>query len=235
MKIKGVIFDFDGLILDTETPDLKSWESIYQEYGIPFPIKEYKKSIGSIFIDNAPIHYLTEKLGGENIPQSKIRRKFNKIKSHLIEKESLLPGVLDYLEEATSIGLRIGLASSSDSTWINYHFGRLGLRKYFYCIVTKDDVKKVKPFPDIYLLSLSKLGLNNSEVIVLEDSYNGVSAAKSAQLFTITIPNQTKKSLNFEKADIVLDSLSDISLIELLDSGLIKRLNIMQKTINIYK
>jgi len=217
MKIKGIVFDFDGLILDTETPELESWEFIYQEYGIPFPIKEYIKNIGSVFNDGLPIQYLIEKLGSDRIPRSKIQQKFNELKSHLIEKEPLLPGVLSYLKEATSLGLRIGLASSSDSTWINYHMSRLGLRNYFYCILTKDDVNKVKPFPEIYLLLLSKLGLNNSEVIVLEDSPNGISAAKSAHLFTIAIPNQTTKSLNFEKADIVLGSLSDISLMELLN------------------
>ena len=109
MKIKGIVFDFDGLILDTETPELESWESVYQEYGIPFPIKEYIKNIGSVFNDNAPIQYLIGKLGSEKIPRSKIQQKFNELKSHLIEKEPLLPGVLDYLKEATSFGLRIGL------------------------------------------------------------------------------------------------------------------------------
>ena len=217
MKIKGIVFDFDGLILDTETPELESWQFIYKEYGIPFPTKEYIKNIGSVFDDNSPIQYLIEKLGSKKIPQSKIQQKFIELKSHLFEKEPFLPGVLGYLKEASSLGLRIGLASSSDSTWINYHVNRLGLRDYFYCILTKDDVIKVKPFPEIYLLSLLKLGLNNSEVIVLQDSLNGISAAKSAQLFTIAIPNQTTISLNFEKADIVLGSLSDISLIELLN------------------
>ena len=134
MKIKGIVFDFDGLILDTETPELESWESVYQEYGIPFPIKEYIKIIGSVLNDNSPIQYLTKKLDGEKIPQSKIRQKFNKLKSYLIEKEHLHPGTLSYLKEVTSLGPRIGLASSSDSTWINYHISRLGLRKYFYCI-----------------------------------------------------------------------------------------------------
>lgn len=219
MNIKGIVFDFDGLTLDTETPELKSWEPIYQEYGIPFSIKEYEKNIGSVFNDNSPIQYLIKKLGGDKILQPKIRQKINDLKSHLIEKEHVLSGVFDYLKEVTSLGLRIGLASSSDSTWINYHINRLGLRKYFYCI---DDVKKVKPFPDIYLLSLSRLGLNNSEVVVLEDSPNGVSAAKSALLLTVAIPNLTINSLNFEKADIVLNSLSDISLIDLL-----QRLKIM--------
>jgi HAD superfamily hydrolase (TIGR01509 family) len=222
MKIQGIVIDFDGLIRDTETPELRSWESIYQEYGTPFPIKEYIKNIGSVLNDNSPIQYLTKKLNSEKIPQSKIRQKFNKLKSYLIEKEHLHPGTLGYLKEVASLGPRIGLASSSDSTWINYHINRLGLRKYFYCILTKDDANQVKPFPDIYLLSLSWLGLNNSEVIVFEDSLNGVSTAKSAQLFSIAIPNQATNSLNFEKAAIVLDSLSDLSLIELL-----QRLKIM--------
>ena len=211
MKIKGIVFDFDGMILGTETPELKSYESTYQEYGIPFPIKEYEKNIGSVLNDNSPIQYLAIILDGDKILQPKFRHKLNNLKSHLIVKEHVPPVGLDYLKETTSLGLRIGLASSLDSTWINYRINRLGLRKHFYCILTKDDVKKVKPFPDIYLLPLSRLGLSNSEFVVLEDSPNGVSAAKSAQLLTIAIPNQTTNSFNLENADIVLNSLSDIS------------------------
>ncbi len=216
MKVKGIVFDFDGLILDTETPELKSWESIYKEYGFLFPVEEYKNNIGSTFNYTAPIQYLAKKLNCNKISQSKIRQKFNELKSSLIEKEVLLPGVLDYLKDAASLGLRIGLASSSDSIWINYHIDRLGLRNSFDSILTKDDVEKAKPFPDIYLLSLLRMGLDKTEVIVLEDSLNGVSAAKSAQLFTIAVPNQATKSFNFKNADLVLDSLSDISLIDLL-------------------
>ena len=218
MKIKGVVFDFDGMILGTETLELKSYESTYQEYGIPFRIKEYEKNIRSVLNDNSAIRYLAIILDGDKILQPKFRQKINDLKSLLIEKEHVLPGVFDYLKEATSLGLRIGLASSSDSTRINYCINRLGLRKHFYYILTKDDVKKVKPFLDIYLLSLSRLRLNNSEVVVLEDFPNGVSTAKSAQLLTIAITNQTTNSFNFENADIVLNSLSNISLNELLQS-----------------
>jgi phosphoglycolate phosphatase-like HAD superfamily hydrolase len=118
----------------------------------------YENNIGSIFNDNAPIQYLSEKIRSDKVLLLEIWRKFNGLKSYLIEKESLLPGVLDYLKDAASLGLRIGLASSSDSIWINYHINRFGLRNYFNCILTKDDVNKAKPFPDIYLLSLSRLG-----------------------------------------------------------------------------
>ena len=104
MKIKSVVFDFDGLILDTESPELESWESVYQEYGVPFPIKEYIKNIGSVFNDNAPIQYLIEKLVSEKIPRSKIQQKFNELKSHLIEKEPLLPGVLDHQKKRLHLG-----------------------------------------------------------------------------------------------------------------------------------
>lgn len=104
MKIESVFFDFDGLILDTESPELESWESVYQEYGVPFPIKEYIKNIGSVFNDNAPIQYLIEKLSSEKIPQSKIQQKFNELKSHLIEKEPLLPGVLDHQKTRLHLG-----------------------------------------------------------------------------------------------------------------------------------
>lgn len=184
MKIKGIVFDFDGMILGTETPELKSYESTCQEYGIPFPIKEYEKNIGSVLNDNSAIQYLAIILDGDKILQPKFLQKINDLKSHLIEKEHVLPSVLDYLKEANSLGLYIGLASSSDPTWINYHINRLGLRKHFYCILTKDDVEKVKPFLDIYLLSLSRLGLNNSAGIVL-NSFSDISLIDRLQRLKI--------------------------------------------------
>jgi len=216
MKIKGVIFDFDGLILDTETPELKSWETIYLKYGIAFPINIYKNNIGSKFDDVSSIEYLANKLQSVKISKFKIQQEFGELKNSLINKEPLLPGVLNYLKDAKSFGLRIGLASSSNSAWIHYHLNRLDLKKYFDSILTKDDVKKVKPFPDLFLLSLLRLGITKNEAIVFEDSFNGVSAAKTAQVFTIAIPNPVTKSFNFKNADIVFDSLTEISLSELI-------------------
>ena len=135
-----------------------------------------------------------------------------------MSEEVILPGILDYLKYAKSIKLRIGLASSSGSDWINFFLDKFNPHHFFKYILTKDHVKNVKPSPEVYKLAIMKMGLKNDEIIVFEDSQNGVSAAKAAQLFTIAIPNKiTGKSMIF-KADLYLDSLADISLKELIKS-----------------
>ena len=134
----------------------------------------------------------------------------------MVESETLLPGIKEYLDYASLKHLKIGLASSSGSQWISSNLKNLGIESFFDSIVTKDDVEKIKPYPDIYLLSIKNMALSDNEIIVFEDSYNGLSAAKAANLFTIIVPNKVTDHLDFEKADIQLNSLADISFSDLI-------------------
>lgn len=215
--IKGIIFDFDGIIVDSETTELLAWKKVYSKYNQEFPEEKYKQAIGSIYNDPFPFNNL-EKLTNKELDQVQI---FNQVRSHanlLLEDEHILPGVMDYLIKAKSadLSLRVGLASSSKGEWVFHHIDRLGIRHYFDCISVLEDVSKPKPDPELYLRTLTNLNIIGSEAIALEDSFNGILAAKQAGIYVVAIPNQATNSMNFDKADLLVNSLAEISLPDLI-------------------
>lgn len=216
--IKALIFDFDGLILDTETPEVAVWRQIYAEHGFDYPVEKWSLTIGgwgeTAFDPGAALY----KLAGPDLDLEAVRAKQREQSGALILQEAVLPGVLGYLSDAAQYGLRLAIASSSERAWVEPHLSRLGIKKYFEKITCGDDVPPghTKPLPDIYLKALSELRLQANEAVVLEDSPNGVRAAKAAGLFVVMVPNPTTAQLPMERADIQLKSLADLPLKDLL-------------------
>ena len=190
MIIKGIIFDFDGLICDTETTEVEAWQQAYTQNGLTFPVDEYINSVGAVFSDHLNE---THKLPGISSLDLDLRKKVLKEFKHLFytyaNQQPLMPGIKSLLEQSRSMKFEIGLASSSPWDWVISHLTRLKIKDYFNCILTREEVKRTKPHPDIFIKALTCMSLNPSEVLVLEDSENGVTAAKNAGLFTIAIPN----------------------------------------------
>jgi putative hydrolase of the HAD superfamily len=216
MSIQGIIFDFDGLICDTESTELHAWEKLYADYGVPFPFDEYQKTIGAVHNDETPLWLLKETVG-ERFILAEAREKLHEYHKKRNEIEPMRPGVLRYLEDAKKMDLRIGLASSSPLSWVGFHLDRLGIRKFFDCIRTFDDVHQTKPDPQLFLLTLECLSLTASKTIALEDSINGVLAAKSAGLITIAIPNAVTRRFTFDNADLTISSLEEMSLDDVIE------------------
>ena len=214
--IKGLVFDFDGLILDTETPVFESWQIIYQEFGVSLPLSLYANCVGTYHGTFNPVTYL-EKRTDKKIDWHAITQKRRSHYHNLIHNQPLLPGVEQYLTEAKSLGLKIGLASSSPRQWIVEHLTYRNLLSYFDAIKGLEDVKQTKPDPELYLANLKELGLKPDETIAFEDSPNGAKAAKSGGLYCVIVPNSITAQLNFERVDLRLTSLSDYSLSELLN------------------
>ncbi len=131
-----------------------------------------------------------------------------------------LPGVLDYLEAARAMGLKLAVASSSSRSWVEGHLARVGLLEHFTVIRTKEDVPRTKPDPALFLRAAEDLGVSPQQAIVLEDSLNGVRAAKTAGAFTVAVPNPLTRHLDLSQADLVLTSLDDLPLWELLPIAL---------------
>ena len=215
MKIKGIIFDFDGLICDTETPEVRAWEALFSEYGLVFPFGRYQETIGAVHNDDSPFIFLEEMLG-HPVDRCKVKEGFLQFRNELIASEPMRPGILNYLHEAKNEGLIIGLASSSPRSWIDHHLSRFGISDYFGCIKTCNDVTKTKPDPELYIKSLECMHLKCYEVIALEDSPNGVTAAKDAGIFAAVFPNEVTRIFDFNNADLVINSLEEMSLKELL-------------------
>jgi len=211
--IRGLIFDFDGLILDTESTVYQSWLELFQEFGQVLPFDEWGQIIGiSVNEHFDPLERLEKALGyplkdRENVRAHRLERELA-----LIDQQPILPGVVDYLEDARRLGLKLAIASSSELDWVGGHLQRLGLIGYFEAVHTSDDVQRAKPHPELYNLALKSLALKSDEAIVLEDSPNGVTAAQAAGIFSVAVPNPLTAQLDLDHADLRLTSLAEIPL-----------------------
>jgi HAD superfamily hydrolase (TIGR01509 family) len=217
--IKALIFDFDGLILDTETPDVHAWENIYAEYGFPFPVESWGQIIGGMGESTFDAAVHLQSLLGDTLDLDALQRRQTHISHSLVEQQSILPGVMDYLREAKRLGLKLAIASSSRHSWVDTHAKRLGVFDYFDKVICADEVGvgRTKPNPDLFLLALDQLKVRKNEAIVFEDSPNGVRAARSAGIFVVAVPNPVTLLLSIEDANLTLRSLADLSLSELLN------------------
>ena len=212
--IRAIVFDFDGLILDTEEPVYRSWLEVYQAHGEDLPFERWVQIVGSTTAGFHPQHHLEERLG-RSLPQEVLDRRVSR-RTEMILANEVLPGVVLHLEEAKAMGLKLGVASSSTSDWVRGHLARLGVLESFDCIRCRDQVANPKPEPDLYLAVLECLGVRASEAIAIEDSPNGVLAAKRAGMRSVAIPNSITAGLDLGQADVLLGSLADVTLADLL-------------------
>ena len=211
MAYKGFIFDFDGLILDTEKPGVLAWKKIYNRYNQPFALEDWKKAIGTGPSAYDPARNLCA-IVQESLDPSRLREEQLSIANKLIRTYPILPGVLEFITEAKAGGRKLAIASSSPRSWVIGHLSRLELVPYFDDILTAEDVLQVKPAPDLYLLALSRLGLTPAEAVVFEDSPNGILAANAAGIHCIAVPNEITATLDISHADVIVNSFTELSL-----------------------
>jgi HAD superfamily hydrolase (TIGR01509 family) len=205
MGIKALVFDFDGLILDTEEPVYRSWLELYRENGEDLPFDRWIQTVGSNTAAFDPRGHLESRLG-HALTQQAIDRRMAR-RTQLVLAQDVLPGVLELADAALARGLVLGVASSSSCDWVTGHLERLGIRGRFACVRARDDVAAVKPAPDLYLAALECLGVAPGDAIAIEDSPNGVSAAKAAGMWCVAVPNVITGGLDLSSADAVLRSL----------------------------
>jgi HAD superfamily hydrolase (TIGR01509 family) len=213
--IRAIVFDFDGLILDTEEPVYRSWLEVYQAHGEELPFERWVQIVGSTTTGFHPQYHLEERLG-RPLPKEVLDRRIGR-RTEMILAQAVLPGVVQHLDAARELGLSLGVASSSSHEWVEGHLARLGILDRFACVRCREDVEHAKPEPDLYVAVLDCLGVSASEAIAIEDSPNGVAAAKRAGMKCVAIPNSITARLDLTQADITLHSLAEITLRELLE------------------
>jgi HAD superfamily hydrolase (TIGR01509 family) len=216
MQLKGLIFDFDGLILDTELPEFQAWQEIYQSYGLDLPLSEWSKAIGTSSACFDPCYYLEEQTGAR-VDHNGLNALQKTRALAIIYTLEMLPGVMDMLNAARKRGMKLGLASSSPRESIHSHLDRLGLKPYFDAVCTGDQVACIKPNPDLYQCALKRMGLEPDEAIAFEDSPNGITAAKAAGLYCIAVPNALTRQLDVNHADLIIHSMTELPLDLLLE------------------
>ena len=211
IPLQGILFDFDGLIIDTETPIFQAWQDIFREHGQELLLEEWGKILGKSGKETGPIDNFFQAINRKNEQQA-IMKEVSRRELEQVVKQKPLPGVEKLIKKAKEHGLKLGIVSSSDQNWVHTHLKRLGLLEYFNHTSCVDEVAEAKPDPSLYHLGLKKMAAAPEKVIVLEDSPNGVLAAKRAGLFCIAVPNELTRKLPFFSnggtPDMVLDSLA---------------------------
>jgi HAD superfamily hydrolase (TIGR01509 family) len=214
--IKALVFDFDGLIMDTESPSVDGWKAIYAEYGQEFPLQAWIQAVVGVsdaYFDAAA--YLAAKTG-QNLDLQALRSRQATYRLEVQSRLPALPGVTDYLQTGRRLGLRRAVASSSGHARVEGYLRQLGLLDKFDVIICREDVLHIKPAPDLFLKTRDTLKLRTDELLIFEDSPNGVEAAIRARMRVVAVPNPITAHSSLEGASLRLSSLAEMPLEELL-------------------
>jgi HAD superfamily hydrolase (TIGR01509 family) len=212
--IQALIFDFDGLMLDTELAEYRSWQDEFQAFGCDFPRALWEECIGTSATFD-PCELLAQRLGGpfdRAIVRERRRARF----TTLMAEQTLMPGVMEYIEEAKRRKLKLGVASSSTRSWVAGYLEQFNLLPLFDTVKCSDDVGTVKPNPTVYREALRAMDVRPEQAVALEDSVNGMAAAQGAGIFCVVVPNEMTRQFSFDHADLRLNSLTEMALGEVL-------------------
>lgn len=209
--IRALIFDFDGLILDTETALIEAYGDVYAAHGIAFDKPLFTRSVGHA--DYAFDPWKGFGASADRVGLETERREFNRVRN---DAQPILPGVVALVDDARKAGLRVGLASNSQHPHVEGHLARLGLMGCFDFIACREDVAAPKPEPDLYSLVLGHFGIRPREAIAFEDSHTGTLAAKRAGLWVVAVPNESTGHHDFDHVDLRAASLADCRLPDLM-------------------
>jgi len=217
--LEALIFDFDGLILDTETPEVLVWQAIYREHGFELPVEEWEKTVGGFGLSNFDAAENLAILSSGRLDSVSLRARYRREADAIIHASPVLPGVVDLIEDAKRAGLKVAIGSSSRHSWVDTHLSRLEIMAYFDHVICQDDVLpgRTKPHPDIFLKALDQLTVKKDAAVIFEDSLNGVLAARRAGIFVVAVPNPLTAKMGVT-GDMTIPSLAELSLSALSES-----------------
>ena len=210
--IQALIFDFDGLLVDTETAAFESWQSIYGDYGHELSLDLWKDAVGRTPGQGFDAAGHLAALVEQPFDRAALIAERLARKRALCARQPLLPGVTQILAEARRLGLPRAVASSSDREWVEGWLRHYGIRDEFDCVRTADDVAATKPAPDLFLSAAACLGMPPGACLVFEDSPNGARGAKAAGMRCVVVPGAITSQLAMPAADLVLPSLEALPL-----------------------
>ena len=212
--IAALIFDFDGLLVDTETPAFESWQPIYSEYGQALSLDLWKEALGTNHGFD-PLTYLAE-ITGTQIDREALWARRQARKEELAALQPLLPGVQTILDQARALDLPCALASSSDQNWIDRWLTVHNISGYFSCVRTANNVVRTKPSPELFLSAAACLGVQPGTCLVFEDSPNGILAARAAGMRCVAVPGAITRQIELPPADFTIEALDALTLADIL-------------------
>ena len=211
-SIRAIIWDMDGVIVDTAPYHLKAWQHVFQKKGVNFTEDDFRRNFGKR--NDTIIRYTL----GESILQSEINaiisEKEPTFRDAVRKNIKPFPGAIKLIKALRKHGFKMALASSAPIENIQLLIQGLGIENYFNAIVSGRDVAEGKPSPQVFLLAAKKLGVAPENCIVIEDAVAGVTAAKRAGMHCLAITN-THPRQSFNEADLIVDSLETITINDL--------------------
>jgi len=221
--VTAVILDFDGLIVDTETPIFEAWLAAYRRRGCTVGLEEWQHALGT-HGGFDPLEHLEDQMRGSGLAPGQaldrdaVLAEVKEASARGCDGQPLLPGVEALLQDALALGLGRAVASSSSCGWVNGWLERHGVRELLEVVVGRDDVRNVKPDPELFLLAASRLGRPPGACVVFEDSPNGMRAALAAGMRCVAVLNDLTRPLARPDVDLVLDSLAERPLAAILEA-----------------
>ncbi|KAA5823823.1 HAD family phosphatase [Algibacter amylolyticus] len=208
--LKAVIFDMDGVIIDSEPMHNKAYHDMFNEVGINVSTELYESFTGQSTINICK--RLCDHFNLEQDPETLValKRKYYKHFFYSNSDLGLIDGVLDLIKDYHKNGLTLVLASSAAMTSINQIFDRFDLNQYFIDKLSGGDLKQSKPHPEIFIKAAAASGFNKEECMVIEDSTNGITAAKAAGIYCVGFDSFHSKNQDYSKADMVIKDFKDI-------------------------
>gem|GEM_PF-46355 len=208
--LKAVLFDMDGVIVDTEPLHKKAYFSMFNEVGIDVTASMYNAFTGQSTINickQLETHFNTKHTPEELVA---IKRKHFKEIFATDTDLDLLTGVLDIIKDYHNNGLKLVLASSASMANIDRIFDRFDLNQYFIAKLSGADLKASKPHPEIFMKAAQATGFGPNNCVVIEDSTNGIAAAKAANIFCVGYNSLHSKNQDYSKADVVISHFNEI-------------------------
>ena len=203
--IRAMIFDMDGLMVDSEPLAIEAWETIVRRFGHQIDDVMFEQMLGVRQIECAAL--LLERFHLP-IPAEALARERNETFLALLPgRLRAMPGLSVLIAELRARGLKRALATSGERRYVATVMSELNLDGTFDAVVVAEDVTRGKPAPDVYLLAAERLGLLPAQCLVLEDAPNGVAAAKAAGTICVAVPNEYTRALDLSAADAVMPSL----------------------------
>jgi HAD superfamily hydrolase (TIGR01509 family) len=213
VTLRAIILDFDGLIIDSETPLLDIWQEIYSRHGGALTIDHWQHALGTQHGFDA--YAELERQTGVRLPRDEWMDRIRLEHRRRCTAVPLQPGVRERLDEARAGGLGTAVASSSTRDWVEPWLLSHGLRDLVDVVCTREDVPHVKPAPDLFLLAAERLNVAPAECVVFEDSPNGLRAARAAGMRAVAVPCGLTLQLTLPDPDLVLESLAACTLADL--------------------
>jgi len=204
------VLDFDGLIVDTETPIFDAWADAYRRHDQVLGLDVWQHALGT-HGGFDPLDHLAS-LAGPSFDRDAVLREVKEATARGCEGRPLLPGVVSVLRSARDLGLSRAVASSSSCQWVEGWLARHGIRDLVDVVVARDDVRQVKPDPELFLLAAERMGVPPPSCVVFEDSPNGMRAALAAGMRCVAVPNALTRDLSRPEVDLVLSSLDELPL-----------------------